>query len=657
MFNFLVFGFFDKLLVSLIFILKFVYDFCTLSSSFFQIKSFNAWFKKCLLALFFLTLYRIAFYAYLNHYFSNYSSSQILSSFVFGVWFDVQTVVYFLLPFHLTELFAVRYSSQPWLKHLSNGMFVFCLGILLLLNFIDLEFYKIKGKRSGYELIQLIKDPANSISSYFIHYWYLLIGYIILLLIIWYFLIKIKSIRVSFSWKHLPILLSLIGLLFIGARGGLYLRPLRSFDASRFVQPGLINLTINSGNQFITSIASSKLERKVYFSQNELNSIYNPIKSYKPLFKSKPNIVLIVLESFGRDYCGFLNKSERYTPFLDQLSKKSLVYEHAYACGTTSIESIPAIFASIPSLSETAFINSPFQTNKILGVHHYLSKNYYDCSFYYGTANGSMGFDNFLKSSGNIHYYGLNEYPNPKSDHDGHWGIWDHIYFDYFLTELSNKKTPFFSSIFSLSSHDPYKIPDHLKNQFKDGELPLHKAVGYSDYSLKLFFEKAEKQPWFSNTIFIITADHASHSKNSYFYSPMGKYEIPFLIYSPKYFSPQIIDSTTVSHLDVFPTIMHITGNGNEFFSLGNSIFEHTNRQSLNYDVGINQIIQYPYCNRYFPNNKSIMYAQEKDVPNDSIRYLLNSSELVLKNKLDTILKAKLQIYTNHLIDNTYFKE
>lgn len=594
---------------------------------------------------------------YLNHYFADSSTTQLCKSFLFGTWFDIQTMVYFLLPFHFIELFVVRYSNLYWLKKTSNVVFILCLGILLLLNFIDLEFYKIKGKRSGYELIQLINDPANSISSYFINYWYLLIGFILLLLFIWLLLNKIKSYHAVFDLKHLPFLFLLLGLLFIGARGGLYLRPLRSFDASRFVQPNLINLTINSGNQFITSIASSNLEKKVYFSQDNLDKIYNPIKSYKPLFNKKPNIVLIVLESFGRDYCGYLNKNERYTPFLDQLAKKSLVFKHAYASGTTSIESIPAIFASIPSLSETAFINSTFQTNKILGVHHYLSNNNYDCSFYYGTANGSMGFDNFLKSSGNIQYYGLNEYPNPKSDHDGHWGIWDHLYFDYFLNQLNTKKTPFFSTVFSLSSHDPYKVPEHLKNQFKQGEMPLHKAVGYTDYSLKLFFENAEKQKWFSNTVFIITADHASHSKNSYFYSPMGKYEIPFLIYSPKYFSNQVIDSTTVSHLDIFPTIMQLTGTTNEFFSLGNSVFEDTYRQSLNYDVGINQIIQYPYCNRLFVNGNSIMYNQEKDVPNDSIRYLLNSNELKIKNKLDTLLKAKLQIYTNRLIDNSYFKE
>lgn len=597
------------------------------------------------------------FYIYLNQYFNESNTLQLFKSFLFGIWFDIQTLVYFLLPFHLIELFILRYFNHKRWKVISNAIYLICLGLLLILNFIDLEFYKIKGKRSGFEIIQLIQDPANSISDYFINYWYILLAFIALMWFIWFLINKIKISNTSFNWKHIPALIILLGLLFIGARGGLYLRPLRSFDASRFVNPSLINLTINSGNQFITTITSTNLEKKIYFNQINLDKIYNPIKSYQPLLKNKPNVVLIILESFGRDYCGYLNKSERYTPFLDQLAKKSIVFKHAYASGTTSIESIPAIFASIPSLSETAFINSSFQTNKILGVHHYLSKNQYDCSFYYGTANGSMGFDNFLKSSGNIQYFGLNEYPNAKSHHDGHWGIWDHFYFDYFLNELSTKRTPFFSAVFSLSSHDPYKVPEYLKNQFKEGEIPLHKAVGYTDFSLKMFFEKAEKQSWFNNTIFIITADHASHSKNSYFYSPMGKYEIPFLIYSPKYFSHQLIDTTTVSHLDVFPTIMHLTGTKNEFFSLGNSVFENTIRQSLNYEIGINQIIQYPYCNRLFVNGNSIMYEQKKDIPNDSIRYLLSGSELKLKNKLDTLLKAKLQIYTNHLLDNTYFKE
>lgn len=575
-----------------------------------------------------------------------------------GVLFDVQALAYFQLPFHLLSLFP----SQKYFKKKENiQAFFFLLGLasIILLNFIDLEFYKIKTRRSGIELFALVSDSSNPVLSYLINYWYLLLLYLALVFAIYKLYPKQNSITVAYSKKLISTyFIVFVLVIFLSARGGWAIKPLRSFDAARFVNPQWVSATINSPTQLITSYSSSVPPKLNYMPDAEAEALAKTTQSVNSYFKNnfKPNIVLIILESIGRDYCGFLNKENRFTPFLDSLSKHALVFPNAYSSGTTSMESIPAIFASIPSLLEVPYINSNFQNNSIYGIHHYLSQNKYNCSFYYGAQNGSMGFDNFLRISGQIDYFGIDEYPSPKSDFDGSWGIWDQAYLQYFNSELNKKQEPFFSSVFTLTSHDPYHIPDNYKNTFKGGQLPIYKAVQYTDHSLKLFFEQASKQKWFNNTIFIITADHPSHSVNEYYYTPTGKYEIPLLVYAPKLIAPGTNDKITASHTDIMPSIMSLAGIKEPFFAFGTSLFDSTQRYPINKDYGIAQLIDYPYCLRYYPDGKFKMHVQPKYVPNKLIRYQLSPEEMQKQKSLELLLQAKLQVYYNGLLNNKFKK-
>ena len=134
-----------------------------------------------------------------------------------------------------------------------------------------------------------------------------------------------------------------------------------------------------------------------------------------------------------------------------------------------------------------------------------------------------LGFD---------HYYGMTEYNN-DADFDGVWGIWDHKFFQYMNKTLSEKKKPFFATVFSVSSHAPFQVPKELKNQFKEGNVPLHKCIRYTDYSLKKFFESASKEKWFNNTIFVFTGDHCNQIYyEEYFFLPVEKlFEQPATIH------------------------------------------------------------------------------------------------------------------------------
>jgi phosphoglycerol transferase MdoB-like AlkP superfamily enzyme len=615
----------------------------------------SAWFRRCMFALLFLTSCRILFIIYLFPYLNGAPNAQLPAVFLTGVLFDIQALAIFLSVFHLLSLlpFDPNHKRQ---QIILKFLFMTGLGLMILLNFIDMEFFKIKTRRSGIELFQLVSDKSNPVMSYIYNYWWLSVGFIVAMILVFRFYPKqrVSASRPRPTYILVSFLL-MFSVLFIGARGGFYTRPFRSFDAARFVDPRWVPAAINSPTQLITSVSSAVPQKLSYMSDRECQDIVNPVKRNANVLKTKakPNLVLIILESFGRDYCGFLNKEDRFTPFLDQLSKESMVFVNAYSNGTTSIESIPAIFASIPSLLEVPYINSNFQNNDVRGAHYYLSRNGYDCSFYYGAENGSMGFDNFLLISGRTDYSGRNEYPSPVSDYDGHWGIWDEPYLNYFAGELSRRKKPFFSTVFTLTSHDPYRIPDSYKDVFRKGDLPIHETIGYADHALRQFFEKARRQPWFDNTIFIITGDHPSHSQNEYYYTPTGKYEIPMLIYAPKLIPAGINDSSTVSHLDIMPTLLGLGQVKEPFFAMGRSLLDTGRHIAVNRDHGVVQVIEYPYCLRLFPTGFK-MHVQPKYTPNELVRYELTEEEKIIQKRLEKELLARLQLYNNSLLNNTY---
>ena len=187
------------------------------------------------------------------------------------------------------------------------------------------------------------------------------------------------------------------------------------------------------------------------------------------------------------------NDAKGYTPFLDSLISHSLVMERAFSNGVKSIEALPSIISSIPTLMNNPFITSSYATNKYNSLPKLLKNEGYSTSFYHGGNRGTMGFYQYCKKAGFDKYFGREDYNNEK-DYDGFWGIYDGPFFNYFLEKLNLEKEPFFSSIFSLSSHPPYKIPSEFDNVFNKGKLNIHENISYTDFVLGKFFRELNKK-------------------------------------------------------------------------------------------------------------------------------------------------------------------
>jgi uncharacterized sulfatase len=166
-----------------------------------------------------------------------------------------------------------------------------------------------------------------------------------------------------------------------------------------------------------------------------------------------------------------------------------------------------------------------------------------------------MGFDVFTKNAGFERYYGLNEYPYPE-DFDGNWGVFDEPFLQFFCNELNSYPQPFLSSVFTISSHQPYKIPKKYKGRFPKGKLDIHESIGYTDHSLREFFNKAKKQDWYENTLFIITGDHTQMNYEKAYKNVIGDFNVPLLIFHPKN-KFHTMDTIKISqHTDIMPTVL-----------------------------------------------------------------------------------------------------
>ena len=304
-------------------------------------------------------------------------------------------------------------------------------------------------------------------------------------------------------------------------------------------------------------------------SDEEAAALYTPLHQPAGNGTFMPrNVVVLILESFSKQHIGFYNKTLRngtyqgFTPFLDSLITASMTWQYSYANGRKSIEGMPSVLSSLPNFVEPLFL-TPASLNAMSGLARELGENKgYTTAFFHGAQNSSMGFHAFARATGFQRYYGREEFnadPNfhGDEDFDGTWAIWDEEFFQFYAEQMSQMHEPFMTALFSASSHDPFVIPEKYKGRFPQGERQLQECIAYTDYALKRFFEAASRQPWFKNTLFVITADHVSQQIDPFYCTTLGNYCVPIILYAPGDPSLQGYDQQRiVEQIDIMPTVL-----------------------------------------------------------------------------------------------------
>jgi len=634
---------------------------------FFRVNEYKVLAYRLLLVYIMYFVARVLFYYYNNDLLDVHGFNSFIAICYHGLVFDTTAILYINSIFILFSVFPFWINTKPGYQKFLFYWYMVTNLTFYALNFVDLIYYRYNFARTTMAVVDILKNE-KSLTFMFIRflftYWLVFLLFICIS-ILWIFLYKkIKVVEIQNKPKVIPYLLSsIIGVLIIatlsvgGIRGDFKksTRPINLVDANRFVKkPQQADLVLNTPFAFLRTLGVKSF-KKTNFNIPEafVNAAFSPIKQYNNNPSTQPNIVLIITESFGREYSGAFNKHSNikdyvsYTPFIDSLAQHSMIFSNAYANGYKSIHGMSSILSGVPSFKD-AFTSSPYAKQDIQSLVSTLKDKGYDTSFFHGAPNGSMGFLGFGNILGFDHYYGMADYGN-DDDFDGAWGIWDEPFFQFMKKTIDTKKAPFFTTLFTVSSHEPYIVPNKYKNKFPKGNIPMHQCISYTDFSFKKFFEAAKNEPWYKNTLFIITADHCNQVNYTDYYLEqiMNRLAIPILIFDPngKYKGE---NTDLAQHIDIYPTVLDMIGYKDPFRSWGSSLLDKKHKDFVfNYNSGVYYYAEGKYvCS--FDGKKAIGFyaASDRKLTKNLIQY--RNKEM---NNLEISCKAFLQDYYHRIID------
>jgi phosphoglycerol transferase MdoB-like AlkP superfamily enzyme len=508
------------------------------------------------------------------------------SAYLGGIRFDLFAIAWINLPWVLLVLAVPRPGRS--MARVQTTVFVLLNGLFVVANVGDIGYYGFTLKRSTADLLNIMTsggDLVGLLPAFLRDFWYLfllLIGLFVLLAWSYRAIGRLDaghSIAVPWriGWRVVA-----LALLVLASRGGIQLIPLQPLDAARYGGPTVLPVVLNTPYTLLMSFGKPALTKRTYLTQ-EVADRWWPVMHHftytrtpshtehvsgPPPSPDRPNVVVIILESFSALYSGTLSGGESHMPFLDSLMAHGQNYTQAYANGRRSIDAVPAILASIPHLMEETFTSSPYASLPITSLAKVLGLEGYSTSFYHGGRNGTMGFDGFARAAGFSRYVGMNEYPDAKADFDGHWGIRDRPFLQFWAQELAREQEPFLSTIFTLSSHHPYNLPAEEAERFSGGTQAIHPTLRYTDDALRRFFATARNMPWYDNTLFVITADHTADLERTGIHGDLPiDYWVPLLYLAP--WLPADTLPNVTQHIDILPSILLNIGYEKPFFSFG----------------------------------------------------------------------------------------
>lgn len=519
------------------------------------------------------------------------STGYMLRLFLAGLRFDCTAVLYlncwlivaFLFPLHIKE------RSRSYYKVL-RIMFTVVNFIGLAANLCDCAYFPFTGRRTTWSVLAEFGGEGN-LATILLHeglaYWPL---FIVGGLMAWGLYKSFVSPAPQTSFERRALIryytvqtLSLAvaaGLTIGGMRGGFTkaVRPITMSNANLYVTHSIdTGIVLNTPFCILRTIGKEPFAEVRFMDDAEAQRLYSPLHTPADGMEFKAeNVVVIILESFGKE-----GLARGFMPFLDSLAHEGLSFDQSFACGRKSIDGMPSVLSSIPSFVEPFFLTSG-SLNTLSGIAGELTRHKgYASAFFHGAENGSMGFSAFAHATGFEHYYGRTEYcADPHyggdADFDGTWAIWDEEFLQFFCDHLADHGEPFVGGVFTASSHSPFRIPEKYRGRYPVTDPPLYGCIRYSDDALRRFFDKAKTQPWFSKTIFVLTADHTSEPTLPEYTSDLGRYRVPIVIYAPGHPELHGVDHDRIaSQADVMPTVLGIMGYDRPYVAFGQDVL-HT---------------------------------------------------------------------------------
>ena len=588
-----------------------------------------------------------------------------------GLLFDTSAILYTNALYVVMMLFPFHWKENKIYHKVCQWLFVVVNSITFAINLADSVYFRYTMRRTTTTVFEEFSNEGNLgsiIGTEFLNHWYLVLLFALVVFLLWRCYVEPSINSHSLKWWRYDVACLLSLLLFApfcvaGMRGGFTtaVRPITISNANQYAsRPVDAALALNTPFALIRSIGKNVFVVPHYFSDEKaLASIYTPIHTPNDSAAVvKKNVVVLIVESFGREYIGALNKDleggkyKGYTPYVDALIGKSTTFQYSFCNGRKSIDGMPSVLSSIPMFVEP-FILTPSSMNDYTGLAGILGQEGYETAFFHGAQNGSMGFQAFAQKTGFKHYFGRTEYEAAKGtdDFDGTWAIWDEPFLQYYAEEMGKMKQPFMTAVFTASSHHPFVIPEQYKQQFPEGKLEIQKCIRYTDMAIGKFFETASKQPWFENTIFVLTSDHTNMSDHDYYQTDLGGFSSPIIIYEPSHPEGQVIDKIA-QHIDILPTVLGMLGYQKPYFGFGIDLLNTPSEDTwaVNYLSGIYQYVRNGYVLQFDGQKTKGIYSLSDSLMQQNLIH--QPSVVSHQSQMERELKAIIQQYMERMTQN-----
>ena len=626
--------------------------------------------RRILVIYFLYTLCRLVFYWYNHDLYDGRTFSQLLTIFVGGMRFDTTAILYTNALYILLFLLPFRFRYNRVYQTVVKYLYFVTNGITLAANCMDTVYFPFTLRRTTFNIVKEFSHDENLggvFSNAIVENWYLALFFIgLIVLLVWRYGRPLgkTSICINKTLIYYPLctfwMAFGVGIMIVGFRGGVSssLRPITLSNAGQYVtEPIDVPLVLNTPFSIYKTFERKGITKLQYFdNEQDMEHIYSPVHlpSDSTSFNNM-NVMVIILESFGREHWGFYNPHldggnyKGYTPFLDSLAAQSLTFKYSYGNGGKSIDALASTLVSIPAIPEP-FVLSPHFDNTIRSLPHLLKEKGYETAFFCGHPNGAMGYLAFCKLVGIEHFHGQTEFLHEtKSDTDalcGIWGVWDEEFLQYTAKKMLTLQEPFLTTVFTVSSHHPFQVPERYVNMFREEVLPIHKCIRYTDYSMRRFFETIRQQPWYHNTLFVLTADHINGIVHDEYKTTPEMFAVPVIFYKPdgslKNYEPRI-----VQQLDVMPTVLGYLNYDLSYLAFGFDVNKTADRFAVNYTNGTCQLYTDRYVLHFDGQKTTGLYEIQTDMTNN-----LAGKSPDVQNELETKAKAFLQQYTTRMVEN-----
>jgi phosphoglycerol transferase MdoB-like AlkP superfamily enzyme len=592
--------------------------------------------------------------------------------------FDTVAIAYTNALYALFMLFPLRFREAERWRKMCKYIFVIVNAVCIVINLTDSVYFQYTGRRTTFSVFGEFGNENNLgriFGEELLNHWYIVLIGLVLIAALWIFYLNPKgkpeltdkAKRLKYYIFNIFCFILYIPLTVIGMRGGCTtgIRPITISNANQYVnRPAEAALILNTPFSMIRTIGKNVFSDPGFFSKQQLDKLYSPVHIPQPeQALRKKNVVILIVESFGREYIGAYNEKlengryKGYTPFIDSLLSRSLSFDYTFCNGRKSIDGMPSILSGIPCFREP-FVLTPSSMNKVSGIAGELAKKGYYSAFFHGAENSSMGFQAFAKATGFNDYFGKTEYEKDKrfggkKDFDGTWAIWDESFLQFFALKMSDFKQPFVTSVFTASSHHPYKVPDKYKKVFvDDGKNVIHKCIRYTDYSLRRFFETARRQPWFKNTVFVFTSDHTNLADHAEYKTDLGIFGAPIFFYDPSGDIRPQRRHCIAQQTDIMPTVLGYLGYDRPFVAFGQDLFstDDADTWAVNNQNGVYQYVKGDYVIQLTDEGSmKAVYNYKKDA---LMKHNLIGKKIPEAAEMEKELKAVIQSYMQRMIND-----